>query len=83
MEKSELSAMVFEALKNSKGYRSILKGIEFSEENLVEVRQAVRKFFKHQKIILRTRFRGARSHHPDHTIKAEANKFDVYVYQVV
>ncbi len=83
MEKSEISELVFEALRNSKGYRSILKGIEFSEENLIQVRKAVRKFFKHQKIILRTRFRGARNHHSYHTIKAEANKFDVYVYQVV
>jgi len=80
MEKSEIRELVFEALKNSKGYRSILKGIEFSEENLIQVRKAIRKFFKNQKVVVRTRWRGVRNHHRDHNIKSEAEHFDVYVY---
>ena len=80
MEKSEIRELVFEALRNSKGYRSILKGIEFSEENLLQVRKAIRKFFKNQKVVVRTRWRGVRKHHANHNIKSEAQRFDVYVY---
>ena len=82
MNNYEIRSMIFDALKKSTGYRSILKGIHFSEENLVQVRKAIRKFFKNEKVIVRTRWRGTRSHHPDHCIKSEARKFDVYVYTV-
>ncbi|QDP49624.1 MAG: hypothetical protein Unbinned202contig1000_30 [Prokaryotic dsDNA virus sp.] len=80
MNNYEIRDMIFNALKKSTGYRAILKAIPFSEENLIQVRKQIRKFFKNEKVTVRTRWRGVRSHHPDHNIKKEAIKFDVYVY---
>ena len=75
-----MEKIVFEHLNRATGFRSILKGIPFSEENLRQVRKAIRKFFKNQKVIVRTRWRGVRKHHTNHNIKSEAERFDVYVY---
>jgi hypothetical protein len=75
-----MEKLVFEHLKNATGFRSILKGIPFSESNLKSVRYYIRKFFKNQKVVVRTRWRGVRSHHKNHNIKSEAQRFDVYVY---
>ena len=75
-----MEKVVFEHLNRATGFRSILKGIPFSEENLRQVRKAIRKFFKNQKVVVRTRWRGVRSHHANHNIKSEAQRFDVYVY---
>ena len=75
-----MEKLVFEHLNKAKGFRSILKGIPFSEENLLQVRKAIRKFFKNQEVIVRTRWRGVRKHHTNHNIKSEAEHFDVYVY---
>ena len=75
-----MEKLVFEHLKNATGFRSILKGIPFSESNLKSVRFYIRKFFKNQKVVVRTRWRGAREHHPNHNIKSEAIAFDVYVH---
>jgi len=75
-----MEKIVFEHLNRATGFRSILKGIPFSEENLRQVRKAIRKFFKNQKVIVRTRWRGVRKHHANHNIKSEAKRFDVYVH---
>ena len=75
-----MEKLVFDHLNKATGFRSILKGIPFSESNLKSVRYYIRKFFKHQKVVVRTRWRGVRSHHKNHNIKSEAQRFDVYVY---
>ena len=76
----QMEKLVFEHLKNAVGFRSILKGIPMSESNLKNVRFYIRKFFKNEKVVVRTRWRGARAHHSDHNIKSEAIAFDVYVH---
>ena len=76
----EMEKVVFEHLLNANGFRSILKGIPFSEENLRDVKYYIRKFFKNQKVTIRTRWRGTRNHHQSHNIKSEAERFDIYVY---
>ena len=75
-----MEKVVFEHLLNATGFRSILKGIPFSEENLRDVKFYIRKFFKNQKVTIRPRWRGVRKHHKNHNIKSEAERFDIYVY---
>jgi hypothetical protein len=77
---NKMEKLVFDHLNKATGFRSILKGIPFSESNLRSVRYYIRKFFKNQKVVVRTRWRGVRKHHANHNVKSEAQRFDVYVY---
>ena len=64
-------------LVKASGYVSILKGIPLSDENLASAKWLVKAFHKGKPV--RIRFRGKRTHHPDHTLKSEATHFDVYL----
>ena len=72
-----MEKLVFEHLNNATGFRSILKRIPFTEEN-VDVAKAIVKMFHYDKPV-RVRWRGQRLHNKNHTIKSEATHFDVYV----
>ena len=67
----------FDAVSKAQSFRSILKRIPFTEEN-VDVAKAIVKMFHYDKPV-RVRWRGQRLHNKNHTIKSEATHFDVYV----
>lgn len=75
-----MEKIIIDHLEQADKYKSVLKGIDFSEDNLRKAKDIVRKFFKNHNVKLRARWRGVRNHHKSHNIKSEAVRFDLYVY---
>ena len=75
-----MEKIILDHLEQADKYKSVLKAIPFSEDNLRKAKEIVRKFFKNQKVTIRPRWRGVRKHHQSHNIKSEAVRFDLYIY---
>ena len=68
--------MVF--LLEATEYKSVLKGIPFSEDNVHLAKQVVRRFNKCSLDKIYVKYRGPRPVNPNHTLKRHATHFDVY-----